>query len=226
MAIVGAVFMLVISNPHELHHTLASVEWDTLLFFGGLFVMIEALAEMGLIRAIGDAVSDMIKSQSTDMQLTVALLLLLWVSAIVSGFLDNIPYTATMVPVIQILSAQVDLPIKPLAFALSLGACLGGNATLVGASANLVTAGIADHLASEVDKQATELQEKIDKGQYEKSAEEGNEEVVALRQEAQGMKISFGAFSVIGMPMTLLTVTISTGWCMIVYIAAGWTGTL
>jgi len=76
--------MLVISNPHEIsiHHTLASVEWDTLLFFGGLFVMIEALAEMGLIRAIGDAVSDLIQAQSKDQQLTVALILLLWVSAI------------------------------------------------------------------------------------------------------------------------------------------------
>jgi Na+/H+ antiporter NhaD/arsenite permease-like protein len=215
IAIVGAIFMLVISNPHELHHTLAAVEWDTLLFFGGLFVMIEALAEMGLIRAIGDSVSDLIESQSPDQQLLVALVLLLWVSAIVSGFLDNIPYTATMVPVIQILSDKVGLPIKPLAFALSLGACLGGNATLVGASANLVTAGIADHIAADIEERANKMQAK---------GVGSAEEIQAMRDEAEGMKIRFGFFSKIGMPTTMLTVSVSTVWCLAVYVGAGWTG--
>tara|TARA_B110000971_G_C19837537_1_gene420992 strand:- start:6 stop:500 length:495 start_codon:yes stop_codon:yes gene_type:complete len=124
-----------------------TVEWDTLLFFAALFVMIEAMATMGLIRAIGEVLSGIIKASPEDMRLKVAIIVILWGSAIVSGFLDNIPYTATMVPVVKVLSQDVelDLPLKPLVWALSLGACLGGNMTLVGASANLVTAGSAEH---------------------------------------------------------------------------------
>ena len=70
---------------------------------------------------------------------------MLWVSAVTSAFLDNIPYTATMIPVVKILADELPdtLPIKTLAWALSFGACLGGNGTLLGASANIVTAGIA-----------------------------------------------------------------------------------
>jgi len=145
IAVIGAVFIMVVSTPYEIHHTLVAVEWDTMLFFAGLFVMIEALAEMGLIRAIGDAVTSLIKTADADARLMVALILLIWVSGLISGFLDNIPYTATMVPVIKLLADDdsLGLDIKPLAWALSLGACLGGNLTLVGASANLVTAGIA-----------------------------------------------------------------------------------
>eukprot|EP00658_Telonema_sp_P-2_P021430 TRINITY_DN18535_c0_g1_i3.p1 TRINITY_DN18535_c0_g1~~TRINITY_DN18535_c0_g1_i3.p1 ORF type:complete len:180 (+),score=51.75 TRINITY_DN18535_c0_g1_i3:180-719(+) len=140
------------STPHELHHTLVSIEWDTLLFFAGLFVMIEALAEMGLIRSIGNGVTSIIETADPDSRLIVAMVLLLWVSGIVSGFLDNIPYTATMVPVIKLLSEDenLNLPLRPLAWALSLGACLGGNMTLVGASANLVTAGIAGQNGIEI----------------------------------------------------------------------------
>lgn len=123
------------------------VEWDTLIFFAALFVMIEAMATMGLIRAIGSAVSAFIQGAPEAARLRVAMTTILWVSAIVSGFLDNIPYTATMVPVVKILAENEDLglPLKPLVWSLSLGACLGGNLTLVGASANLVTVGAAEH---------------------------------------------------------------------------------
>ena len=121
------------------------MEWDTLLFFAALFIMIEAMAMMGLIRAIGSAIGAIIAAAPDESRLRIAICVIVWVSAIVSGFLDNIPYTATMVPVIKILSENeaLDLPLKPLVWALSLGACLGGNMTLVGASANLVTAGAA-----------------------------------------------------------------------------------
>jgi len=146
VAVVGALGLMIVSTPHELHHVFTQVEWDTLLFFAALFVMIEAMAVMGLIRAIGDTVALVISAAPEEARLRVALVLILWVSAIVSGFLDNIPYTATLVPVIKILSEHPDLnlPLAPLVWALSLGACLGGNMTLVGASANLVTVGAAE----------------------------------------------------------------------------------
>ena len=87
----------------------------------------------------------MIARAPEDHRLFVALMLLLWVSAIASAFIDNIPFTATMVPVMLEIAQDVDLdlPLGPLAWSLALGACLGGNGTLIGASANVATAGIA-----------------------------------------------------------------------------------
>ena len=95
--------------------------------------MIEGMAMMGLIRAIGSAVGAIIAAAPEKARLRIALSVILWVSAIVSGFLDNIPYTATMVPVVKLLSENesLGLPLKPLVWSLSLGACLGGNLTLV-----------------------------------------------------------------------------------------------
>jgi Na+/H+ antiporter NhaD/arsenite permease-like protein len=145
IAVIGAVGMMLVASPHELHHVMEMVEWDTLLFFAGLFVMIAAYEELGLIRAIGSAVSGLIESVPKERQMAVALTMLVWVSALASSFLDNIPYTATLVPVLVHLSTRTGLPLQPLAWALSLGACLGGNGTLVGSSANLVTSGIAGH---------------------------------------------------------------------------------
>ena len=134
---------MLVASPHDLHHVFENVEWDTLLFFAALFVMIEALAEMGLIRWIGNIISDIIAAAPQESRMYVAITVILVASAIVSGFLDNIPYTTTMVPVIVQLAndESLGLELGPLIWSLSLGACLGGNMTLVGASANLVTAG-------------------------------------------------------------------------------------
>ena len=136
--------MMLVASPHELHNVLESVEWDTLLFFAALFVMIEAMAEMGLISAIGDVLSDIIGAAGESQQLNVAIVVIIWISALASGFVDNIPYTTTMVPVVLKISRDLKLPINPLIWSLSLGACLGGNLTIIGASANLVTAGVAE----------------------------------------------------------------------------------
>jgi len=144
VAVIGATCMMLVASPHELHNVMESVEWDTLLFFAALFVMIEAMAEMGLISAIGDVLSDLIEAVSPSQQLNVAIVVIIWISAICSGFVDNIPFTTTMVPVILKISRDLQLPIKPLIWSLSLGACLGGNLTIIGASANLVTAGVAE----------------------------------------------------------------------------------
>lgn len=145
IALIGALLTISFTNPHDVQDALRNhIEWDTLLFFAGLFVLVEACAEMGLLDAIGDMLSSYISSQPESSQLPIAITLIIWVSAIASAFIDNIPWTATMIPIIQILAAELPtLDINTLAWALSLGACLGGNGTLLGASANIVTAGIA-----------------------------------------------------------------------------------
>jgi len=146
IAMSGAAILLMIASPHEVEHFLEKVEWSTLLFFAGLFIFIEALKEMGLIRFIGDTTASIIGSVDEEQRLMVAIVLVMWLSAIVSAFIDNIPYTATMVPVILQLANDdtLGLPLKPLAWALAFGACLGGNGTIIGASANVVALGIMD----------------------------------------------------------------------------------
>eukprot|EP01083_Nonionella_stella_P033645 92064_1 len=146
LALISAFLTISFTNPHDVQDVLRNhVEWDTLLFFAGLFVLVEVCAAMGLLEAIGNALVGVIKAQEESKQLPIAITLILWVSAFTSAFLDNIPYTATMIPVVGILADELPdtLPIKTLAWALSFGACLGGNGTLLGASANIVTAGIA-----------------------------------------------------------------------------------
>ena len=151
VALIGGVLTLLLTTPHELEEALEKVEWTTLLFFAGLFVLVHSLDYMGVIKWIGNQIVAVISNfEDKGTQLTVAVLLLLWVSAIASAFIDNIPYTATMVPVVLLLALPVEhggdleLPLQPLIWALAFGACLGGNGTLIGASANVVTAGMAE----------------------------------------------------------------------------------
>ena len=148
IALGGSVLMLLATNRHELDEPLEEVEWTTLLFFAGLFVLVHSLQYMGVISFIGEYVQRAIEAfpQGQDglIRLTAAILIILWVSAIASAFIDNIPYTATMIPIVLQISdgAGVDLP--PLIWALAFGACLGGNGTLIGASANVVMAGMSE----------------------------------------------------------------------------------
>lgn len=150
VALGGATIMLLVTTRHELEEALEEVEWTTLLFFAGLFVLIHSLDYMGVISFIGDKVASTIAAippgEGGSLRLAGALILILWVSAVVSAFIDNIPYTATMVPVIASLAmdAELGLELGPLVWALAFGACLGGNGTLIGASANVVTAGLSE----------------------------------------------------------------------------------
>ena len=144
VALGGAVIMLLATSRHDLEESLEEVEWTTLLFFAGLFVLVHSLQYMGVIDYIGNYVKLSIEFFSEEYRLGAALLILLWVSAIVSAFIDNIPYTATMIPIVFTLAIDLNLPLEPLIWALAFGACLGGNGTLIGASANVVTAGIAE----------------------------------------------------------------------------------
>ena len=149
IALVGAVVMLLATDRHELEKPLEHVEWTTLLFFAGLFVLVHALQYLGVIAFIGDYVTKGIEMFGTSadgdiVRLAAAILIILWVSAIASAFIDNIPYTATMIPVILQISYELNIDLGPLIWALAFGACLGGNGTLIGASANVVTAGMSE----------------------------------------------------------------------------------
>jgi Na+/H+ antiporter NhaD/arsenite permease-like protein len=133
IALLGAVILILVTrlDPDEL---IREVDWSTLLFFVGLFVLVEGLVATGVITALGTHLVEL-----TGGDQTVTTLGLLWVSGIASAFVDNIPYTATMIPVVEQLEVA-GLEVDPLWWSLALGACLGGNATIIGASANVVAA--------------------------------------------------------------------------------------
>lgn len=128
IAILGASFMLFFESPKEV---IQEVEWTTIFFFIGLFIIVGGFAEAGGIKLLA---SHLISLTGGDLKATS--MLILWASGIFSAIVDNIPYTATMVPIIHELKSVMD--VYPLWWALSLGACLGGNATIVGAAANVI----------------------------------------------------------------------------------------
>ena len=103
----------------------------------GLFILVEAIVQVGIVGGIADRLAE-----ATQGQPEAATIGLLWFSAIASAIIDNIPYTATAIPVVQRL-AETGIAVEPLWWALALGACLGGNLTIVGASANVVVANVA-----------------------------------------------------------------------------------
>lgn len=152
IALIGAMFLLVISGIDDLHEVLEKVELMTLLFFAGLFVLMRCLEEMGVMLYIADRTASMISIiPEGRLRLSFAVLAVMWVCAIVSAFIDNIPFTTTMIPIVYKLSQSgLGLPLQPLTWAMAFGACLGGNGTLVGASANVVAAGVAEQHGSHV----------------------------------------------------------------------------
>ena len=139
VALLGAGALVAVSrlDPPEF---LEEVEWPTLVFFIGLFIMVGALVEVGVIADLGEAVTEAVGDQYF-----LAASVLLWGSALLSGIVDNIPYVATMSPLVQDLveGGGGSSEANALWWALALGADLGGNATAVGASANVVVIGIA-----------------------------------------------------------------------------------
>ncbi|HEV2952192.1 MAG TPA: ArsB/NhaD family transporter [Actinomycetota bacterium] len=173
IALLGAATLMLLarSNVEEVLH---EVEWATLFFFVGLFMLVEAVVHVGIVGAVADA---LIEATAGDAAVTT--LGLIWLSGIASAIIDNIPYTAAMIPVVERLGAS-GIPIEPLWWALALGACFGGNATIVGASANVVVAnlaGRADH------------------------------------------PITFRAFLRYGIPVTFVSLVISTGYVLVRYLA-------
>ncbi len=138
-ALTGAMFLLAISRVDIVEMLEHEVEWPTLVFFIALFIVIAGAEETGLIQIIAEWVRDV--SQGN---LTVAVVMILWVAAIASAFIDNIPFTATMLPIVAYLNQSMNVPNDVLWWSLVLGACLGGNGTMIGASANVVTVGLAE----------------------------------------------------------------------------------
>ena len=149
IAMFGAALLLLLSNlknkaseqSENVHQTFGEVEWITIFFFVGLFIIVKGIEEAGVLRILADQV---LKLTGGDM--TVTAMAILWVSAIASAVVDNIPFVATMIPLIKSMAPTFGGAeyLMPLWWSLALGACLGGNGSLIGASANLIVAGFAE----------------------------------------------------------------------------------
>lgn len=138
IALLAAVIMMIVGKQ-DVEDVIMGVEWSTILFFIGLFVVVGGMEETGVIDQLATLLIGM-----TGGNMVLTMLIILWVSAIVSSVLDNIPFVATLIPMILAIQAESGMDVTPLWWALSLGACLGGNGTLIGASANVVLSGISN----------------------------------------------------------------------------------
>ncbi|KJU85544.1 citrate transporter [Candidatus Magnetobacterium bavaricum] len=176
IALFGAGLLLLLSKTHNPHHILADVEWPTIFFFIGLFIIIGGVVKVGLIKLMSVEILALTKGN-----LLATSMVILWFSAIASAIVDNIPYVATMNPLVinmaeQLWPGQEGLELlqhkelMPIWWSLALGACLGGNGSAIGASANVIVVGMA---------------------------------------ERAGRKISFMKFMAYGFPIMILTVFIS-----------------
>jgi Na+/H+ antiporter NhaD/arsenite permease-like protein len=149
IALSGAALLLLLDNlgrpaeeqTHRLNGVFSEVEWITIFFFVGLFAVVAGVEHAGLLDWFAKQVLS-----ATGGSLAATALVILWASALLSAIIDNIPFVATMIPVIKSMAPTFGGPegLLPLWWSLSLGACLGGNGTLIGASANLVVAGLAE----------------------------------------------------------------------------------
>ena len=141
VALSGAGLLLLLTatrDEEKIAKVLSKIEWPAIFFFGGLFILVGALVETGVIRMLA---AEAIKATGGDVEATA--ILILWMSAIISSVLDNIPFVATMIPLIQNMGAMGITNLEPMWWSLALGACLGGNGTLIGASANVVVASMS-----------------------------------------------------------------------------------
>lgn len=137
VAMAGAAVLLLISGQ-EPADIFQEVEWNTIFFFIGLFILVGGLEVTGVIKVIAQWALEVTKGNMLAMNF-----LVLWVSAFASAFIDNIPFVATMIPLIKSVAQIGSVDVSSLWWALSLGACLGGNGTIIGASANVVVSSLA-----------------------------------------------------------------------------------
>jgi Na+/H+ antiporter NhaD/arsenite permease-like protein len=188
IALFGAGLLLLLSRTHEPHHILAEVEWPTIFFFIGLFVIVGGVVKVGLIKWMSIKVLEV-----THGNLIATATAVMWFSAFASAFIDNIPYVATMNPLIIDMARQLwphlsgvqllhHVDLMPVWWSLSLGACLGGNGTAIGASANVIVVGMSEKL---------------------------------------GRRISFGKFMLYGMPLMIMTIVIATIYVWLRYYVLG-----
>ncbi|HDZ59172.1 MAG TPA: hypothetical protein ENH44_00105 [Actinobacteria bacterium] len=176
VAIAGASLLLLLSREHP-HDILRDIEWPTIFFFMGLFIMVGAVVKSGLIADLAQAVVNL-----TEGNMWATSMFILWLSAFASSIVDNIPYVATMNPLIIDMAGRLwpelsgtallhNPELMPVWWSLALGACLGGNGTIIGASANVIVAGVS---------------------------------------EKNGRPISFLRFAAFGIPVMIVSVLIST----------------
>ena len=138
VALSGAGLLLLLTATRDegaIVKVLSKIEWPAIFFFGGLFILVGALVETGVIRMLA---AEAIKATGGNVEATA--ILILWMSAFASAFIDNIPFVATLIPLIQDMGQMGLSNLDPMWWSLALGACLGGNGTLIGASANVVVA--------------------------------------------------------------------------------------
>jgi len=139
IALGGAAILMLIAGGEEIEEFFNEVEWSTIFFFIGLFMMVGGLEELGVIEFLAEKYLS-----ATNGDVLVTSTSIIWVSGILSAILDNIPYVATMIPLVERLGQELGgSAIIPVWWSLAIGACLGGNGTLIGASANVVSAGIS-----------------------------------------------------------------------------------
>ncbi len=141
IALAGGMLLMVLSHE-EPEEVFLAIEWPTIFFFTGLFVLVGGLVEVGVL----DKIAEWSLGLTGGVPVVMAMLIV-WLSAIFSAFVDNIPFVATMIPLIQkirVLGGLTPEQLQPLWWSLALGACLGGNGTIVGASANVIVSGIAE----------------------------------------------------------------------------------
>lgn len=149
VAMFGAAGLLLIHNlgrhaekqSEDVHHTFGEVEWVTIFFFVGLFILVHGIERAGALSILAEHMIAL-----TEGDLTTTAMVVLWVSAVASAIIDNIPFVATMIPMLKSMAPTFGgmENILPLWWSLALGACLGGNGTLIGASANVIVAGFAE----------------------------------------------------------------------------------
>jgi Na+/H+ antiporter NhaD/arsenite permease-like protein len=140
IALAGASVLMLLAGSHEVDDFIRDVEWGTIFFFVGLFILVGGLVDLGIMKVLAAKILAL-----TDGNIMTTSLLLIWVSGFLSAVIDNIPYVATMIPLIQDMGNTLgQAQIEPLWWSLAIGACFGGNGTLVGASANVVSVGLAN----------------------------------------------------------------------------------
>jgi len=155
IAMMGAALLLLLSTinskteeqSENVHKSFAEVEWITIFFFVGLFIIVHGIEHAGLLDILANHVLSF-----TGGDMTMTAMAIIWVSAIFSAIVDNIPFVATMIPIIESMAPTFGgaEQLMPLWWSLALGACLGGNGSLVGASANLIVAGFAERAGYQI----------------------------------------------------------------------------
>lgn len=135
----GGAALLLLLTLHDPHDLLREIEWTTIFFFIGLFILVAGIEHVGFINLMAEKLIE-----STAGNTALLVMVTLWGSAVLSAVIDNIPFVATMIPLIEHIGSVSGIPLAPLWWALTLGADIGGNATLVGASANVVVSGMAE----------------------------------------------------------------------------------